>query len=122
MPMTFDVENDILVIRAKKSWNLSEMKDLLQKAAKSLGGQCVNGILLDDRNSRFTGIHQSFSDMARFHNRLSGRIGHKMAVLVSDDLHFGLARMSAAIHSLHGIDVEPFRDNEKARAWLAGRR
>jgi hypothetical protein len=48
--------------------------------------------------------------------------GIKMAVLVSDDLHFGLARMSAAIHSLHGIDVEPFRDKEKAWAWLVGRR
>ncbi|MCF8052143.1 MAG: hypothetical protein K9L59_12950 [Desulfobacterales bacterium] len=122
MPMTFDVENDILVIRAEEKWNLSEMKQTLHAAIKSLGGRRLNGILLDDRNARFTGIHESFSDMARLHNRLSGRIGHKMAVLVSDDLHFGLARMSAAIHSLHGIVVEPFRDKEKAWAWLVGRR
>ena len=122
MPLTYDVVEDILVIQAGGKWDFSALKQTLHKAAKSLRGRCLHGILLDDRDSRFTGFHENYGDMARFHHRLSDRIGKKMAVLVSDDLHYGLARMSSAILSLYGIDLEPFKDEDKAWAWINGRK
>ena len=122
MPLTYDVVDDILVIQTGGKWGFPALKKTLHTAVKSLGRRCLNGVLLDDRNAKFTGFRDNFAEMARFHQRLSDRIGKKMAVLVSDDLQYGMARMSSAIHSLHGIDVEPFRDKEKAWAWLAGRR
>lgn len=120
MPLSFTVDDDILVIRGGGSWNFGEMKQILNEAVKEMGDRCAGGVLLDDRNSSFTGYHDDFNDMARFRKRLSDRIGTKMAVVVSDDLHYGLVRMSSAIHAYYGIDIEAFRDREEARQWLTG--
>jgi hypothetical protein len=123
MPLTYDVVDDILVIHTGGTWGFPALKKTLHTAVKSLGRRRrLNGVLLDDRNAKFTGFRDNFAEMARFHHRLSDRIGKKMAVLVSDDLQYGMARMSSAIHSLHGIDLEPFKDEEKAWAWINARK
>jgi hypothetical protein len=119
MPLTFTVDDDLLVIQGGGKWNFGEMKQILNQAVGELGERCADGVLFDDRHSNFTGCHGDFNDMARFRKRLSNRIGTRMAVVVSDELHYGLARMSSAIHAYYGIDIEPFTDTEKARVWLA---
>ncbi|MGD8367808.1 MAG: STAS/SEC14 domain-containing protein [Desulfobacterales bacterium] len=119
MALNFTVDDGILVIQGGGNWNFGEMKKTLKEAVRALGDRRAAGVLFDDRNSGFTGHHEDFNDMARFRKMLADRIGTKMAVVVSDDLHFGLARMSSAIHSFYGIDIEPFRDREEARQWLS---
>jgi hypothetical protein len=121
MPLSHEVVDDFLVIQVGGEWNFADMKTTLHSAAKALGGRRLRGVLLDERKSRFTGFHDDFTDMARFHKSLSSRLGRKMAVVVSDELRYGLTRMSSAIHSFYGIDVEPFRDKGKAWTWLSGR-
>ncbi len=120
MPLSFSVDDDILVIQGGGKWNFGEMKQILFRAVSELGDRCAGGVLFDDRNSHFTGYHDDFNDMAQFRKGLSDRIGTRMAVVVSDDLHYGLARMSSAIHAFYGIDIEPFRDREDAWKWLTG--
>ncbi len=120
MALTYEIADDVLLIRGGGKWDFAEMKKILGSAAKALGNRRLKGVLFDDRNSRFKGYRDDFNDMARFRKGLIDRLGTRIAVVVSDDLHFGLARMSAAIHFQYGIEIQPFKEMDKARAWLAG--
>jgi len=51
-------------------------------------------------------------------NRRHGRV----AVVVEDDVTFGIARMYAAYREKTGITIEVFRRIEDAEGWLAGLR
>ena len=46
---------------------------------------------------------------------LSGRI----AVVVGEELHFGLTRLFSAVVQQDGMVVQPFYDTEAARRWLS---
>jgi len=44
--------------------------------------------------------------------------GHKLAIVVSDDLAFGMARMYEMMTSMNIPGVRIFRDINEARSWL----
>jgi hypothetical protein len=97
------------------------MKHTLHAAEAQLEQPPLRGVLVDERESVFDGVEDDFYDMARLRRGFAARLGAKIAVLVSDDLHYGLAEVSAGIHVKYGIDLVPFRDEAKALAWLTGR-
>jgi hypothetical protein len=43
----------------------------------------------------------------------------RIAIVVSDPLHHGLARIGGSYAEPSGFEVEVFRDLETARAWLS---
>jgi len=44
----------------------------------------------------------------------------RVAVLATEDVHFGLSRMGAVYSEAKGVLTDVFRDRDKAVAWLRG--
>ena len=56
-------------------------------------------------------VTQDRSDAARL-------TGYKLAIVVSQDLAFGMARMYQMLTEAHVPSVQIFRDLDQAKAWL----
>jgi hypothetical protein len=59
--------------------------------------------------------------VSRAHTTLQERPLGPTAIVVTDDMAFGMARMYAILANRLGIVVEVFRDVESAEEWLASR-
>ncbi|MCF8078629.1 MAG: hypothetical protein K9K88_05030 [Desulfobacterales bacterium] len=118
MGLNYQIENDVFHITGGGKWDFRQMKELLQEVADVRAGNPLKGVLFDDRNSKFDARQYDFDDMARFRKSISDTISRRMAVVVSDDLHFALGRLSSVVHEGHGIEIEVSRDIEEARKWL----
>ncbi|MCF8078619.1 MAG: hypothetical protein K9K88_04980 [Desulfobacterales bacterium] len=118
MALSYQLIDDILVINAGGRWDFPEMKSTQHAAVGTLGDRSVRGVLVDHWGSKSTGLYEDYEDMARFRRSLTNQLGTRLAVVVSDNLHFGLARMSSGIHYLHGIDMQPFWDMDGAWDWI----
>src|SRR5262245_958346 len=46
------------------------------------------------------------------------RIGGRVAVVATEDIHFGLSRMGSVYSESVGVEAEVFRTEEEALAWL----
>jgi len=75
----------------------------------------VNRRLWDVRNVRETPeTTDELREAAALVTRLRGRV----AIVVSTDLYFGLARMFQVFAENSGIDYQIFREIDEARDWL----
>ena len=77
-------------------------------------------LLLDVRESDMVATRRpdQVREVAEFLAPHAGRIGGRCAVLVSRDSHFGMARMGAVYAEHVGVEVNVFRSEEEALAWL----
>jgi len=61
----------------------------------------------------------AIAELASRFGRLLDRVGPNFAVIVGDDLHYGLGRMFASLAATEGCNVQVFRTKEDATAWLS---
>jgi hypothetical protein len=75
-------------------------------------------ILLHDLGSDYRISSDEAYEAARDLNDLMGLYSPHIAVVVSEDIKYGLGRMIAAYCERHGIDFQVFRNFDNARQWL----
>jgi hypothetical protein len=75
-------------------------------------------LLFDNRGSRESASHEELRRRAHFMRRAREQFAPRIAIVVSDSLHHGLARIGGSYAESGGFEVEVFRDLEAARAWL----
>ncbi len=78
--------------------------------------------LVDMRNARISFSKDGSRNLASV-NAVEGRAAagtpqHKVALVVTDELSFGIASQYAAYSELQGVPTEVFRDPARAEAWL----
>jgi hypothetical protein len=76
------------------------------------------GILADARRVEYTPGAEETHQLATVASQRDVFLDHPMAIVVSQDLNYGIARIFSALASLRGATAEVFRDMEAARAWL----
>lgn len=77
-------------------------------------------LLFDNRDSKENASHEELRSRAAQMEVARDRFAPRIAVLVSDALHHGLARVAGAYAASAGFEVEVFHDVDSARAWLLG--
>lgn len=76
------------------------------------------GILTDARRVEYTPDAEETHQLATVASQRDFFLDHPMAIVVGQELNYGIARMFSALASLQGATAEVFRDMEEARAWL----
>jgi hypothetical protein len=78
-------------------------------------------LLLDARGSSSLGRRSpdAIRYLVELVSGLGDGFGRRLAVLVAQDVQFGMTRMASAFGDARALDIRAFRDEEEARAWLA---
>jgi hypothetical protein len=74
--------------------------------------------LIDSRKSLANPSRPLLKERAAFLASQRARIGPRCAFLVSDALHFGLARMVGVFTEPGGLETQVFEEAARAEAWL----
>jgi len=123
-PLDFDIAWDdsvgIARVRVTGVYDL-ESVDRVSEALLDLPGFTPGtGVLYDVRGIDPGNVDAQQMRMLGKRNeaRADRRGSGKMAVLVSNDVTFGLARMYSVLGVPPNVDMRPFRDSSEAEAWL----
>lgn len=76
------------------------------------------GVLVDARRIEYAPGAEETRQLATAAAQRDFLLHHPVAIVVEQDLNYGIARMYSAMSSLQGATAEVFRDMEEARAWL----
>ena len=86
--------------------------------------KCPNpaSLLVDVRRSETlaTAPVPEIRRVAEYLGPFSARVGGRVAVVASSDVHFGLSRLGSVYTEGVGVEAQVFRDVESATAWLDG--
>lgn len=105
-------------IRGEGAFELEETRQIVDAAIADPLYEPAFNFLVDVREADSPNMEDAKVFMAFLGSRaeeLQGRI----AVVVSDILHFGMARMGSIVTESQGIRMRAFQDIGKAEAWLA---
>jgi len=131
MTVRWSLEDDGRVLRlvTGERFTSEDMGAKLEEAIAACAAQLPLLLLFDNRGSEENASPDELRRRSRYFRELGPKVfAPRVAVLVSDDLHYALGRMSAAFAESEGYEVEVFRDEQSARRWLlrapagAGRR
>jgi hypothetical protein len=76
------------------------------------------GILVDARRIEYAPGAEETRQLATAAAQSDFLLHHPVAIVVQQDLNYGIARMYSAMSALQGATAEVFRDMEEARTWL----
>jgi hypothetical protein len=118
MGMTFEITEmqDILVVSIKGNPSVDEIKQILDQT-RNTSGYSHSARLWDFRESSFSFSQNEVLDIASYASAADSRPG-KVAMLVKEDLSFGVSRIYEAFRKTNLTETNVFRDKTEALAWL----
>ncbi|MGH2567122.1 MAG: hypothetical protein ACRDGA_02200 [Bacteroidota bacterium] len=120
MPYTHEVYPQLKIaqVTASSDINLAESIRVMYDVARDSRFKPSYGLLLDLRLSTFTPTLLESYQLARTLRELRHSYKGPMAIVVSNTLHFGIARMIASFVEAEGLTLFAFQDFEEAKLWL----
>lgn len=118
MNMSFELseKNDILVVTIKGNPSVDDIKLILDKTRNS-SGYSHNARLWDFREASFDFSQHEIIDIAHYASAADDRPS-RVAMLVSEDLSFGVSRIYEAFRHTNLTRINVYRDEAEAIAWL----
>ena len=120
MPVTWHFDNRIIVLDMRGEYGIDALQEALLGALDDT--RCPSdAVLLFDMQHSESIRERSAEDvraMARFLARHAARFGNRLAMLVGNDLAYGLMRVGAVHAEAAGVEPMVFRDADAARGWL----
>jgi len=118
MPVTLeiDIENRLVISRFSGEFNIEAMLELRQQAIRipAFSGDLV---AIDDVTA-VTTVSVLAEDLMHLSSQSLMNPGVRRAIVVSNDLQFGMARAYQMHSEFAGQDIQIFRDFEQARQWV----
>lgn len=120
MPIAYSYDLYIVVMHMDGKYDTDDLRAAILQALDD--PQCPkNPVLLFDMRASQALSDRSTSDvrqMAYFLAKHGSRFGRRLAMVVSNDLGYGLMRLGGTHAELGGLDADVFRDIAEARSWL----
>ena len=120
MPVTHLFQGNVFCLKCVGYYGVQELKKTF--LAGLADPQCPPhpALMFDVRasTSLTTRTSAEIQDVARFLGEHADAIGRRCAVLVTEDVHFGLIRMGSTYTQDTGVQTEIFRDMSEALTWL----
>ena len=117
MPGSYQFTDNILRITMVGEHTPEEFLDILEKGLKDPACPEKVALLVDGCNASFNPSPNALRTLVDRMAEYGDKIGRR-ALVVADDLLFGLGRMAGAFEDLHGKEMQIFKDREQAQAWL----
>jgi hypothetical protein len=116
----YRLESDgtILVLVTGARFTTNELSDVVKSAFDDPAVRPPVKLLLDSRGSRENASAEEVQRrVSMFGSRLDLFVP-RVAVVVSDDLHHGIARIGAALVEEYSVNLSIFRNFDEAFRWL----
>ena len=94
----------------------------LRALAMDLRGEQGYGILVDVRETDYVSSSSEIRQYAALAQDADSLRGHRLAIVVTRTVQFGMGRMFATYLEMLGGQADVFRDEESAMDWLTGAR
>jgi hypothetical protein len=118
MPVSYEFDGNVVRFTCDGELSNPIVREALEAATKEAVFTPGMSILLHDLGSDYRISSDEAYEAARDLNDLMGLYSPHIAVVVSEDIKYGLGRMIAAYCERHGIDFQVFRNFDNARQWL----
>lgn len=118
VPTTYVIRDHLLEIAFSGRHSVEEDLATLSEAARSPDCKDGTNLLLDLGSSREDRAREEIIRTATALRELFGGSRRQCALLASDHLQYGLARMLSAYAGSDGLEIRVFRQQAHARAWL----
>ncbi len=120
MPVTYEFQGDLLKIELVGKYEPDDVITTFMAAMND--PQCPRPatLLVDVRRSETlaTAAVADIRRVAEYVGPYAARVGGRLAVVASSDVHFGLSRLGSVYSEGVGVEAQIFRDPESAIAWL----
>lgn len=118
MNMTFKITKiqDILVVFIKGNPGVDDIKHILDQT-QNASGYSHSSRLWDFRESNFSFSQNEVLDIASYASEADSQ-SSKVAILVKEDLSFGVSRIYEVFRQTNLTEINVFRDKAEAVAWL----
>lgn len=118
MEFKFEERSDRIDLSLHGEGRAQELRAVYRELLELISRTGIDRVLVDSRDSR---VHPSFDEMreiAKFTLEMSGNLPPRTALIVSDGLQFGLARIFGSLVEFSGWKFKIFRDTDSAVRWL----
>jgi hypothetical protein len=105
-------------IKLTGHYTFEESLAAIEAATEGEGFEKGMGLLLDITESEETRTSYQMEELAARIGALRLVIGRRVALLVKQAHHYGLARMHSTFGERYGMDYSVFLDLEEAKKWL----
>jgi len=118
MTMTYEIieDQDVLVVSIKGNPAVDDIKHILDEI-RNASGYLSSTRLWDFYESSFNFSQNEILDIASYASSTDNRPA-KVAMLVNEDLSFGVSRIYQAFRHTDLTEINVFRDKTEALAWL----
>ncbi len=121
MPIRHEIRGPLLWVVVDGPYDDDELRAAWNRAFSDPAFSEGMPALIDSRKTLANPTRAGVVARADFLAGLRSRIGARCALVVSDPLHYGLARMLAAFTESSGLEIQVFEDPARAEAWLLDR-
>ena len=121
MPVHYEIQGAVLRMNLEGEYEPEDIRRTFLAAMNDPNCPKRVALLVDVRRSEVLAKREpgQIQTVAQGLGPFGERLGHRCAVVATDDLHYGLTRMGSAYSGGVGIDVQVFRDPDAALSWLA---
>ena len=121
MPVSYTLESGVLVITAQGSYPVEDVIREFQKGLADPGCPTPVSFLYDPSGSADLKDRtpQQVRQVAMFLKPYAERIGRRVAIVVGNDVQFGLSRLGAVFAEDVGVEAQIFHSREDAKEWLS---
>ena len=120
MPVTFEFDDGIVVLRMTGEYLLVEIRIALSAALDDAEPRPVKGLLADLTKSDSIST-RTFGDVTSIVGYLTyhaPKFGYRIALAGSSDVAYGVLRMADVDLDTSGVDAQVFRSAEEGLRWL----
>ena len=121
MSIRHEIRGSMLTLVVDGEYDAATVRTLWERIVADPAFRDGMPVLIDSRKTVANPSRAVLREQAEFLVGLQGRIGPRCALVVSGVLHYGLARMLAALAEPGGLEIQAFEDPARAEAWLVGR-
>ena len=114
MGISYKLDGDVLLVRQQGVADPDDIRTVMKSAFSEMNSPKNIHLLWDARESPAEASSEKIKNLLHLGPALSGRI----AILVSSQLQYGLARMTVAYGEQLGLSVRVLRDLDEASTWL----
>ena len=120
MPVTYDFDGSILVMRMAGEYLLIEIRIALAAALDEAESRIITGLLLDTSESqsiatRSLGDITSIVGFLAYHSQAYAR---RAALVASTDVAFGVLQIADPDFEVAGVETRLFRSYDEGMQWL----
>jgi hypothetical protein len=123
MAITYEIDEDAGIATVTASGSIGQAEDLecFRALLADRAYRPGMGLLLDYRERESVATTEQVKQFVAAGEKLREAFGDpRIAVVVSGDVAFGMARMYSALAEESSVPTSVFRDLEEAMRWLAG--